>query len=64
MASKSIKYLGLLIDSKLNFTQHAMDTAIKAQKVVSNISRILPNINLATPRKRRLIASAAQSILL
>lgn len=64
LASKSIKYLGLQIDSKLKFTQHAKYTAIKAQKVVRNISRILPNISLATSRKRRLISSAVQSILL
>lgn len=64
LTSKTIKYLGLQIDPKLKFTQHAKDTAIKAQKVVNNISRILPNISLATPRKRRLIASAVQSILL
>lgn len=33
-------------------------------KVVQNISRILPNISLAKPRKRRLIACAVQAILL
>jgi len=51
LASKSIKYLGLQLDSKLKFTQHAKDIAIKAQNVVRNISRILPNISLATPKK-------------
>jgi len=64
LASKSIKYLGLQIDAKLKFTQHAKNTATKALNVVCKINRILPNISLATSRKRRLISCAVQSILL
>lgn len=63
-AGKSLKYLGLQIDAKLNFTLHAKSVAAKASKVVQNISKILPNISMAKPRKRRLIGSVAQSILL
>lgn len=63
-AGKSIKYLGLTIDSKMNFTQHAKITATKAMIAVQKISRVLPNISLAKPRKRRIIASVTQSILL
>lgn len=63
-AGKNIKYLGITIDSKLNFTQHAKTTAEKANKVAQNISRIMPNISMAKPRKRRLIGIVVQFILL
>lgn len=63
-AEKSIKYLGLQIDCKLNFTEHANITAAKANKVAQNIRRILPNISMAKPTKRKLISSVVQSILL
>lgn len=63
-AGKTIKYLGLTIDSNIKLTQHAKTTAAKAMTAVQKISRILPNISLAKPRKRRIIASVTQSILL
>lgn len=63
-AGKSIMYLGLQIDSKLNFTEHARTTAAKANAVSQKLSRILPNISMATPTKRRLIGCVVQSILL
>lgn len=35
----SIKYLGITLDMKLNFTAHASCPAIKAGRVVSNLTR-------------------------
>lgn len=60
----SIKYLGIHLDAKLNFTTHATHAAAKASKVASNLARILPNISEAKPRKRRLLAGVVHSILL
>uniref|UniRef100_A0A2S2R446 Uncharacterized protein n=1 Tax=Sipha flava TaxID=143950 RepID=A0A2S2R446_9HEMI len=64
VAKQCIKYLGLNIDSKLKFTIHAKQTAVKANKVVQKISHILPNIILGNPKKRKLIGNVATSILL
>lgn len=63
-AGKTIKYLGLEIDAKLRFTNHVKGAAIKANKVAQNISRIMLNLSLAKPTKRRLIGGVVQSILL
>lgn len=63
-AGKSIRYLGLQLDAKLNFSQHAALSTTKASGVMQKISRILPNVSMAKPRKRRIVSSVAQSILL
>jgi hypothetical protein len=59
-----IKYLGIHLDAKLNFTTHAMYVSAKASKVAANLARILPNISQAKPRKRRLLSGVVHSILL
>lgn len=62
--SNSVKYLGLRLDSKLNFINHAKEAATKAGKATQKIGRILPNIRAATPRKRRLLSNVTHSLLL
>lgn len=62
--SKSIKYLGLQIDSKWNFSEHAQLVAAKAGRVVQRLARIMPNISAARPTKRKLLSNVAHSILL
>lgn len=62
--AKCIKYLGIYLDTKLNFTEHANHTSAKAGKVANNLARILPNISAATPKRRRLLANAVHSIIL
>lgn len=64
VAGRSIKYLGLQLDARLNFSQHAAISTAKASGVMQRISKILPNISMAKPRKRRIIGSVVQSILL
>lgn len=63
-ASSPIKYLGVLLDFKLNFTKHVRATATKADRAVQKIGRILSNINAATLWKRRLLGNVPQSLLL
>ncbi|KAL4153928.1 hypothetical protein QTP88_001761 [Uroleucon formosanum] len=62
--AKCIKYLGIYLETKLNFTEHANHTSAKAGKVANNLARILPNISAATPKRRRLLANAVHSIIL
>jgi len=62
--AKCIKYLGIYLDTKLNFTEHANHTCTKAGKVANNLARILPNISAAKPKKRRLLANVVHSIIL
>lgn len=63
-ATKNIKYLGLKLDPKLNFTEHAKIIAAKASEAVKKLSRILSNVSMARSAKRRLLSSVVQSILL
>ncbi|KAL4153093.1 hypothetical protein QTP88_000926 [Uroleucon formosanum] len=59
-----LKYLGILIDGKLNFNAHAKSASGKASHAVKNLSRIMPNISAATPSRRRLLANVVHSLLL
>jgi len=61
---KCIKYLGIHIDSKCNFTEHARITAAKAGNVVKRLSRIMPNISAAKQTKRKLLSNVAHSVML
>ncbi|KAL4104344.1 hypothetical protein QTP88_019645 [Uroleucon formosanum] len=59
-----LKYLGLHIDSKGSFNEHAKMVAARAGRVVQKLSRIMPNISAAQPTKRKLLSNVAHSILL
>lgn len=61
---KCIKYLGMYLNPKLNFTEHAMNIAEKAGRVANNLARIMPNISAARPKMRKLLACVAHSIIL
>lgn len=63
-SSSCIKYLGIHIDSKWRFTDHAKTVATKAGKVAQGLSRIMPNISAAKPTKRRLLSNVVHSIML
>ncbi|KAF0735570.1 Reverse transcriptase domain-containing protein [Aphis craccivora] len=63
-SSKCVKYLGVHIDSRWRFSDHARIVAAKAGKTVQQLSRILPNISAARPTKRKLLSNVAHSILL
>lgn len=57
-------YLGITLDQKMSFTRHAQAQAKKANKMIQNISRILPNISAAKQRKRLPLSNATHSLLL
>lgn len=62
-SKRQIKYLGVMIDDRLNFNSHIDYICDKASKSQAAIARIMPN--KAGPRSstRRLIASVVTSIL-
>lgn len=57
-------YLGITLDQKMSFTRHAQVQAKKANKMIQNITRILPNISAAKQRKKLQLSNAAPSLLL
>lgn len=63
-SAKHIKYLGVHIDGKWRFNEHARTVAAKAGKVVQRLSRIMPNISAARQTKRKLLSNVAHSVML
>jgi len=63
-STNCIKYLGLHIDPKWNFTEHARIVAAKAGNVVRRLSRIMPNISAVKPTKRKLLSNVVHSVLI
>lgn len=62
-SKRSLKYLGVLLDDKLNFTSHVVYAADKALQAVASLSRMMGNCSGVNSSKRRLIASVVSSIL-
>lgn len=62
--SKSLKYLGIHFDVQMNFGVHVRETAVKADKAMARLGRIMPNIGGASSPKRALLYGVMESILL
>nr|CAH7715473.1 unnamed protein product [Callosobruchus chinensis] len=58
---KSLKYLGVWLDTKLNFAEHIRKTAVKTDKTVAVLTRLMPNVGGPRSSKRRLLGSVAYS---
>lgn len=63
-SSKSIKYLGLVIDQKLNFKEHANQTVNKVVNIQRQLGYILPNIGGTKQSKNKVLATEVTSKLL
>jgi len=61
---KSMKYLGVMVDSSWNFRSHFQYIEVKANKVVRALSRIMPNLRGPGERKRRLYATVVTSVVM
>ncbi|KAJ8955515.1 hypothetical protein NQ314_006881 [Rhamnusium bicolor] len=59
-----LKYLGVRIDSGLNYGAHLTAVAAKASKTVAALSRLMPNIGGPRGSKRKLLSSVAHSVML
>lgn len=62
-SKRSLKYLGVMLDDKLNFTSHVDYACDKAMKAVTSLSRMMANCSGVNSSKRRLLASVVSSIL-
>lgn len=62
-SKRDIKYLGVLIDDRLNFKSHVDYACEKAARAIANISWIMPNSFGPRSSKRRLLATVCTSVL-
>lgn len=63
-SKRSLKYLGVLLDDRLNFRIHIGYCSEKAAKVQGALSRILPNIGGPKQERRLLLTRVVSSVLL
>lgn len=63
-SKESVKYLGVMIDNRLNFKSHIRYATEKASKIQSALSRILPNIGGPRYESRLLLSRVVSSALL
>ena len=59
----TVKYLGIHIDKRLNFTKHVKRVTQKASKISNNLNKIMPRTHGAGETKRKLLATVAESIV-
>lgn len=64
VSKPSIRYLGVIIDSRLNFGEHVRTTCQKAARVSASLARIMPNIGGPRQDRRTLLSSVVSSIML
>ena len=60
----AIKYLGVMIDTRLSFKQHLTEVCVKAEKINRALSRIMPNIGGPQGGRRRLLSTVVDSATL
>lgn len=61
---KSITYLGICLDQGCTFGEHVKTRVNKANKTANALCQLMPNIGGPTNRKRTLLVTAVQSMLL
>lgn len=59
-----IRYLGVVLDERLNYKEHISSVSKKAGAVQGALSRIMPNIGGTRQSRRRLLATVVTSVLL
>ncbi|GHJ61402.1 hypothetical protein NOK12_39200 [Nocardioides sp. OK12] len=60
----SVKYLGIVVDSKMSFRPHFEAVIPKAEGILRHLGRLLPNLHGPGERKRRLYSGVIHSVLL
>lgn len=60
----AVKYLGVLVDTKLTFWPQILRTADKAAKMTADLGRLMANTGGPGSGRRRLLMSTVQSVLL
>ena len=63
-SKRAKKYLGVIIDDRLNFKEHVKYISEKASVTQAALTRMMPNIGGPNPFKRRIISRVVTSIIL
>lgn len=58
-----IRYLGVMLDARLNFKQQVEHVSAKASTVVASLTRLMPNIGGPKQSRRLLLSSVVTSVL-
>jgi hypothetical protein len=61
---ESVRYLGVRVDQSMTFIPHLEEVAVKAERMVASLSRIMPNLKGASSSRRRLLSAVVHSRLL
>lgn len=62
--SKTVKYLGVVLDYRMRFSDHIKYVVKKSENTLKLLQILFPNVGGPTAIKRRVMAAALQSILL
>ena len=60
----AIRYLGVMIDARLNFKQQVEHAVPKAAAVRTVLSRLIPNVGGLKQNRRALLASVVTSVII
>ncbi|XP_035737497.1 uncharacterized protein LOC118448399 [Vespa mandarinia] len=60
----AVKYLGVMLDNKLNYGEHIIRAVDKAAKVVASLGSFIDNVNGPRPYMRRLLMRVAEAVML
>ncbi|KAH8405078.1 hypothetical protein KR215_008677, partial [Drosophila sulfurigaster] len=63
-SARSLKYLGVMIDHRLNFRDHVQYASRKAAMSTAALSRLMPNVGGPRMPARKLLVSVAKATLL
>lgn len=63
-SSQSLRYLGVQLDKKFGFWEHACITAVGAEKMARQLGCLMPNLGGPRQKSRRLLTSVTTSKLL
>uniref|UniRef100_A0A6V7L8Y1 Reverse transcriptase zinc-binding domain-containing protein n=1 Tax=Bracon brevicornis TaxID=1563983 RepID=A0A6V7L8Y1_9HYME len=58
-----IRYLGVMLDSRLSYTRHVEQVAEKASRVAMSLARLMPSISGPRQDRRKLLATVVVSVL-
>lgn len=62
--TETLKYLGVVIDRRWTYREHARYAGRKADGVSMALMRLLPNVRCLSETVRRLYSATVQSVLL
>ena len=63
-SSHSLKYLGVILDNRLNFKEHINYVSAKSASLQRSLARLMPSTGGPKPAKRRLLATVINSVIL